>query len=68
MNWPDHPWAGNEYGHACQDCDPHGDWWCDRVAHNLGEEQRALNLLNAMKRCNPSIGYHATPHVGCILR
>lgn len=25
-------------------------------------------FLNAHRHCNPDIGYHSTPHKGCILR
>lgn len=40
IQWPDHPWAGDEYGHNCTGCQPDSPWKCDKVAHNLGQVAR----------------------------
>lgn len=49
VKWPDHEWAGDKYGHACADCTRASPWYCDPVAHRLGETDRSLKLLNAIE-------------------
>lgn len=47
--WPDHAFAPDEHGHNCAGCDPESAWKCDKVAHGLGEHDRGLKLLDAIK-------------------
>ena len=47
--FPDHVWDGDQYGHACNGCPPDSDWYCDKVAHELGEHECGLKLLEATK-------------------
>jgi hypothetical protein len=49
QKWPDHEWAGDQYGHSCAGCEEASPWYCDKIAHNLGEHERGLRLLAAVK-------------------
>jgi len=51
-SFPDHDWNGDKYGHACADCDQESPWYCDRVTHRLGEHERGLKLLDAIKEAD----------------
>jgi NAD-dependent dihydropyrimidine dehydrogenase PreA subunit len=49
VKWPDHAWAGDEHGHACAKCEEACPWYCDKIAHTLGETERGLKLLDAIR-------------------
>lgn len=49
MNFPDHAFTPDQYGHNCTNCTADSDWKCDKAAHELGEQERGLKLLDAVK-------------------
>lgn len=40
VEWPDHPWSGDDHGHNCTGCTEDSVWKCDSVAHGLGQVAR----------------------------